>query len=291
MRTPFHPWLVAPLLALTLQASAGRAAVLPDYSGMAVTASGSPISAVRNESFLLAAPLDQDKYLETADATMTWELVSFRPLGVFQNLNVALARVVQDLEEVLAGGRSACDQNQGKLVLTRDRETGLHSDREELRWLAYLAQAGKIGEFSCERADGTSAFKLILRPAQAISLLFKPGWAWKILIIVADQAIWDSFQQRYQAYQAEVAALRNTLAPGTLVQLPRRLLPAGAAPGLEQLPGPFVCAMVVSRNDPLAQVQVRTMQLFIPINQLYPRGEDLRKAADRRKASVAFCSG
>lgn len=208
------------------------------------------------------------------------------------SLHTPLQRVDHDLDEVLAVARSTCDQVQGAISRQSDpeRELAAHGEREERRWVKYLEQGQRIGQFSCTRPDGSIAFELLLRPGPTEPVwLPYPGWHWRFQVLVADQSLRDGFMQRHRAYLERVAALRQDAGPGALVQIPRQLLPAEPAPGMERLRGTFVCAMVISRNGALVQVQVRTSTLYVQLTQVFPRAADATHASNEHLPNVAYC--
>lgn len=165
-------------------------------------------------------------------------------------------------------------------------------------------KAGLVGDFRCIQG-GETVFRVRIQGVEddLTPTLFPPGWKWavnvsvmgrdylrsKIAQIREEQGLRD---QAAQAYKKQAEQMRAKLASGAQVSVRSSDLPANVADEIRKryygADDHMICALVIDMKPSLAQIQVGSTLLFVPVDKLYPAGTPTTSSS---KAAVRLAAG
>jgi hypothetical protein len=186
-------------------------------------------------------------------------------------------RPQKDVVEITARIKDACALGGGALE-RRDIATERRSPRTPIvvRGTDVLIREGLIGQLWCRAPYGASLFMVEVRPAsEAWSPPLTLGWHWNIGFDLVSPVELEKHKANRLEYDKAVAALRANITVGAQVQIRTSDLP-------DQLTGEWrerhrysvgnMCGMVTDVKSSIVQVQIRTTQLAVEIQNLFPLG-------------------
>ena len=186
-------------------------------------------------------------------------------------------RPQKDVTEITERIKDACASGGGSLE-RRDPASEWRSPRTPIvvRGTNVLSREGLIGQLWCRALSGASLFMVEVRPAsEAWSPPLTLGWHWNIGFDLVSPVELEKHKANRLEYEKAVAALRANLKVGAQVQIRTSDLP-------DQLTSEWrerhrysvgnMCAMVIDVKSPIAQVQIRSTQLAVEIQNLFPLG-------------------
>ena len=186
-------------------------------------------------------------------------------------------RPQKDVAEITERIKDACASGGGALE-RRDIAAERRSPRTPIvvRGTDVLNREGLIGQLWCRAPSGSSLFMVEVRPAsEAWSPPLTLGWHWNIGFDLVSPVDLEKHKVNRLEYEKAVAALRANLKVGAQVQIRTSDLP-------DQLTSEWrerhrysvgnMCAMVTDVKSPIAQVQIRSTQLAVEVQNLFPQG-------------------
>lgn len=240
----------------------------PDLLSPPVTASGSRIQRAHISESFTKESLGID-YSERIEAHQSARLKTFVGLAL-TSINEDFKRVRSDVQEVVQRAAEHCKAG-GGIWQKEDKAVPERSPGDVVgNWIVYLDKNGLIGQFKCDDSAGSTNYSLVVRPTyDKQATLVPPGWDWSIELFTYTRDQFMGFIQRRIAFEESITAARANLKPGNTKQIPVTQLQTGL-PETERARGKFMCALVISKNDNLVQVQVRGRQIHVPVTDLYP---------------------
>lgn len=236
-----------------------------------VTSEDSPISVVVPDATYVGDPKDSIPFVERV-RTQGGLIVRTR-LPVTGHPE----RPQKDVTEITERIKDACASGGGSLE-RRDPASEWRSPRTPIvmRGTNVLSREGLIGQLWCRAPSGASLFMVEVRPAsEAWSPPLTLGWHWNIGFDLVSPVELDKHRANRLEYEKAVAALRANLKVGAQVQIRTSDLP-------DQLTGEWrerhrysvgnMCGMVTDVKPPIAQVQIRSTQLAVEIQNMFPQG-------------------
>ncbi|MQA40558.1 hypothetical protein [Rugamonas aquatica] len=149
----------------------------------------------------------------------------------------------------------------------------------------------RSGTHMCLDSQERLLYKLTFSPAgDDHSNLLPLGFAWPINIYVFDGGHHLDLERDRDAYRRRIDGLRADAPVGARVGVARSKLsakfPDGGWPG-----GQYTCAPIIGRQGPLVQVQIRTFQLYVELDAIYPLAQaDGNVLPQSRKSSRPDCA-
>jgi hypothetical protein len=186
-------------------------------------------------------------------------------------------RPQKDVAELTGRIKDACASGGGVLE-RRDPASEWRSPRTPVvvRGTNVLSREGLIGQLWCRAPSDAALFMVEVRPAsEAWSPPLTLGWHWNIGFDLVSPVELEKHKANRLEYEKAVAALRFNLKVGAQVQIRTSDLP-------DQLTSEWrerhrysvgnMCGMVTDVKSPIAQVQIRSTQLAVEIQNLFPQG-------------------
>jgi hypothetical protein len=186
-------------------------------------------------------------------------------------------RPQKDVAEITARIKDACASGGGALE-RREIAAERRSPRTPIvvRGTDVLSREGLIGQLWCRAPSGAPLFLVEVRPAsEAWSPPLTLGWHWNIGFDLVSPVELEKHKANRLEYEKAVAALRANIKVGAQVQIRTSDLP-------DQLTSEWrerhrysvgnMCGMVTDVKSPIAQVQIRSTQLAVEVQNLFPQG-------------------
>lgn len=186
-------------------------------------------------------------------------------------------RPQKDVAEIAGRIKDACASAGGSLE-RYDPASEWRSPRTPIvvRGTNVLSREGLIGQLWCRAPSGASLFMVEVRPAsEAWSPPLTLGWHWNIGFNLVSPVELEKHKANRLEYENAVAALRANIKIGAQVQIRTKDLPdtlTGEWRERHRYSVGNVCAMVIDVKSPIVQVQIRSTQLAVEIQNIFPQG-------------------
>lgn len=186
-------------------------------------------------------------------------------------------RPQKDVAEITERIRDACASAGGSLE-RRDPASEWRSPRTPIvvRGTNVLSREGLLGQLWCRAPSSASLFMVEVRPAsEAWSPPLTLGWHWNIGFDLVSPVELEKHKVNRLEYEKAVAALRADIKVGAQVQIRTSDLPDQMTSEWRERHRYSVgnmCGMVTDVKSPIAHVQIRSTQLAVEIQNLFPLG-------------------
>lgn len=245
--------------------------LLKRWQERAVTASGSKLQRVSPDMAWMGSlsdPIPFGEYLPTQGGLRL--VTSLPSVGTPD-------RPLPDMRELMADFLDACKEVDGRIEMVPSK----FAYRPEFpvidRALKQLGQSRLMGDFYC-KSQGQNVLWLQVFPSPSVKMGLIPfsGYDWIIMLQLMGRDQLGAQGARYKAYVEAVEELRAQVSAGSQVQVRTTGLPSSInrnwIKAFGDRPG-SMCALVLDVKPPLAQVQIGTTSLSVPIVELFPAGK------------------